>query len=80
MITSLNPVGCQRNQSKQEWEKTSGNFKNIIAMNTLAGGVVKPDEASKYSWKLDVAAAVIGMSTKKHALESINAFRGDDNE
>jgi len=80
IMTSFNPIGFQMNPSKQECEKTSGNFKNIIAMNTLAGGFVKPEEASKYISKLDVPSVVIGMSTKKHALESINAFRGDENE
>lgn len=76
IMTSFNPIGFQMNPNKQECEKIIEKFKNVIAMNTLAGGFVKPEEAARYISNLGLPSAVIGMSTKKHALESINAFRG----
>lgn len=74
VMTSFNPIGYQMNPSKDECEKSLKQFNKVIAMNTLAGGFVNPHDASNYISKLDVKSVVIGMSTMKHATETINAF------
>lgn len=77
IMTSFNPIGYQMNPSKDKCEKSLKKFSKVIAMNTLAGGFVNPSDASKYISKLDVSSVVIGMSSKEHATETINAFTGN---
>jgi hypothetical protein len=74
IMTSFNPIGYQMNPSKSECEKSLKQFHNVIAMNTMAGGFVSPSQAANYISGLDLDA-VVGMSTQKHALETITAFR-----
>ena len=74
IMTSFNPIGYQMNPSKVECEKQI--FKNeVIAMNTLASGYVKPSESFEYLSKFELSSIVVGMSTKEHAQETISAFK-----
>jgi len=73
VMTSFNSIGYQMNPSKKECE----NFlhkTNVIAMNVLAGGYLKPMAAFEHISKIGINTVVIGMSTKEHALETIKAF------
>ena len=66
-MTSFNPIGYQMNPSKEACEKClDDNHLKIIAMNTLAGGLLKPDESFQYLSKINLHSVVIGMSTKEH--------------
>lgn len=76
IMTSFNPIGYQMNPSKSECENSLKQYSNVIAMNTLAGGFVNPHVAADYISKINIQASVIGMSTKEHATETINAFMG----
>ena len=74
IMTSFNPIGYQMNPSKMECEKQI--FKTeVIAMNTLAAGYVKPLESFEYLSKFGLSSVVVGMSTKEHAQETISAFK-----
>lgn len=67
IMTSFNSVGNQMNPSKEACEKClEDNHLKIIAMNTLAGGLLKPDESFQYLSKINLHSVVIGMSTKEH--------------
>lgn len=74
IMTSFNPIGYQMNPSKIECENNLKQFSKGIAMNVLAGGFVKPQFAADYLSEINVKTAVIGMSTKEHATETINTF------
>lgn len=75
VMTSFNSIGFQMNPSKEECEKYLKFFDNVIAMNTLAGGFLNPQDAAKYISNLNIKSVVIGMSNIEHANETINAFR-----
>ena len=73
VMTSFNSIGYQMNPSKKECE----NFlpkTNVIAMNVLAGGYLKPMEAFDYISKIGINSVVVGMSSKEHAQETIDVF------
>jgi hypothetical protein len=64
------------NPSREECEKClAENDLRIVAMNTLAGGYLKPHEAAEYTSKLNLDYITIGMSTKEHADETIKLFQ-----
>jgi len=75
VMTSFNSIGFQMNPSKEECEKYLKYSNNVIAMNTLAGGFLNPQDAAKYISNLNIKSVVIGMSNIEHANETINAFR-----
>jgi len=74
IMTSFNPIGYQMNPSKQECENYIPKA-NIIAMNVLAGGFLKPKESFDYISKLDINSVVLGMSSKEHVKETIEIFK-----
>jgi len=74
IMTSFNPIGYQMNPTKEECEKNLGKTR-VFAINSLAGGYLRPQESFKYISKLDIDSVVIGMSSKKHAIETITAFK-----
>jgi hypothetical protein len=76
IMTSFNSIGYQMNPSREECEKClAENDLRVIAMNTLAGGYLKPQEAAEYTSKLNLDYITIGMSTKEHADETIKLFQ-----
>jgi len=74
IMTSFNPIGYQMNPSKHECENYLPKA-NIIAMNVMAGGFLKPKESFDYISKMDINSVVLGMSTKEHAKETIEIFK-----
>ena len=74
VMTSFNPIGYQMNPSKEDCEKCISKTE-VIPMNTLAGGYLKPEESFQYLSKLGVKSIVVGMSSKEHAQETINALK-----
>lgn len=75
VMTSFNPIGYQMNPSRQACEDCiSQNNLQVIAMNVLAGGYLKPTESASYLKKLGLPSAVIGMSSKSHVDETMSAF------
>lgn len=76
VMASFNPSGQQMNPSREACEQALKSAKcEVIAMNALAGGLVRPGEAAGYVAGLGLGSVVVGMSTKEHARESIEAFR-----
>lgn len=75
IMTSFNPIGYQMNPSQKECEVCLQEKQKIIAMNVLAGGFLEPHESAQYISKLGIDSVVVGMSTEKHAKETIDAFR-----
>jgi len=73
IMTPFNSIGYQMNPSQKDCENYLSKS-NVIAMNVLAGGYLKPAEAFEYISKLGINTVTIGMSTKKHAQETIDAF------
>jgi len=73
VMTSFNSIGYQMNPSKNECEDFLPKS-NVIAMNVLAGGYLKPMEAFDYISKIGINSVAIGMSSKIHAQETIEAF------
>ena len=73
IMAPFNSIGYQMNPSKKDCENYLSK-NNVIAMNVLAGGYLKPAEALEYVSKLGINSLVIGMSTKEHAQETIEAF------
>ncbi len=73
IMTSFNSIGYQMNPSKKECEDYLHKT-NVIAMNVLAGGYLKPPEAFEYISKIGINSVVIGMSNKEHAQDTIEAF------
>ncbi len=74
VMTSFNPIGYQMNPSKEDCEKCVSKTE-VIPMNMLAGGYLKPEESFQYLSKLGVKSIVVGMSSKEHAQETINALK-----
>ena len=74
IMTSFNPIGYQMNPSKDDCENFLSEA-NVIAMNVLAGGFLKPKESFEYISKLDINSVVLGMSSKEHAKETIEIFQ-----
>lgn len=76
VMTSFNSVGNQMNPSKEEYELClkENNIK-VIAMNVLAGGLVKPRDAAQYITTVTPHAVVVGMSTREHVTETMKVFR-----
>ncbi len=74
IMTSFNPIGYQMNPSKDDCENFLSEA-NVIAMNILAGGFLKPKESFEYISKLDINSVVLGMSSKEHAKETIEIFQ-----
>jgi len=74
IMTSFNPIGYQMNPSKDDCENFLSEA-NVVAMNILAGGFLKPKESFEYISKLDINSVVLGMSTKEHAKETIEIFQ-----
>jgi hypothetical protein len=64
------------NPSREACEKTikDGGF-TLLAMNILAQGAVRPEEAFDYLAGLGVRHAVIGASTESHIAESFGAAK-----
>lgn len=76
IMTSFNSIGNQMNPSREECEVCLlNNNVDLIAMNVLAGGLLKPVDAAKYVSSLNIRKLVIGMSTKEHVSETIHEFR-----
>lgn len=76
IMTSFNSVGNQMNPSKEECELClTENKIKVIAMNVLAGGLINPNEAGRYISTINPYAVVVGMSTREHVIETVNAFR-----
>jgi len=74
IMTPINPLGYQMNPSQEECENYLSKA-NVMAMNVLAGGLLKPKESFNYISKLDINSVVIGMSSKDHAKETIEIFQ-----
>lgn len=74
IMTSFNPIGYQMNPSKDDCENFLSEA-NVVAMNILAGGFLKPKESFEYISKLDINSVVLGMSSKEHAKETIEIFQ-----
>jgi len=74
IMTSFNPIGYQMNPSKDDCENFLSEA-NVIAMNILAGGFLKPKESFEYISKLGINSIVLGMSSKEHAKETIEIFQ-----
>jgi len=75
VMTSFNPIGYQMNPSKKECERCLQEKNKVIAMNVLAGGFVNPENSAKYISKLGINKVTIGMSSIKHAENTILAFK-----
>jgi len=75
-MTSFNKIGTQMNPSKEECEKClEQNDVEVIAMNTLSGGYLKPNEAFEYINKLPkIRSIVVGASTKNHIADTFDIF------
>jgi len=74
IMTSFNPIGYQMNPTQTDCENYLKQVDKVIGMNVLAGGLVKPLDSAKYISKLNLGSIVVGMSTVKHANETINTF------
>ena len=73
IMTSFNPIGYQMNPTKEECETHLGKTR-VIAMNTLAAGYVKPNDAFSYIKNLDIDSVVVGMSKKEHIIDTVTKF------
>ncbi len=76
VMASLNKIGFFVNPSlNAAVESVSRPGMNFSAMNTLAGGALKPDEAYKYLSDIpNVKSVVVGMSKKNHIDETVGAI------
>ena len=75
VMTSFNPIGFQMNPSRGVCEAKLGKYNGrITAMNTLAGGLVKPRDTASYLSGLGLSCATVGVSTKDHLKEYVDAF------
>ncbi len=72
IMAPFNSIGFQMNPSKSQNENILKNSDaNIIAMNTLASGFIKPKEAYKYiSQFSEIKSFIIGSSSKRHIFET----------
>lgn len=77
IMTSFNKIGTQMNPTKEACEICiQENQLDVIAMNTLSGGYIKPKDAATYIKNLGkIKSVVIGASTKDHIAESFEYFR-----
>ena len=68
IMTSFNKIGTQMNPTPAECEKCIlENDVQVIAMNTLSGGYLKPKDAFDYLEKFPkIKSIVVGSSTKEH--------------
>ena len=78
IMTSFNPLGYQMNPTQTDCEKYLKHVDKIIAMNVLAGGLMKPLDSAKYISKLNLDSIVVGMSTVEHVKETIDAFHHNE--
>ena len=74
IMASFNPLGYLMNPSREAYEDSLGKS-DVIAMNVLAAGYLKPEESFEYIFKHPIQSVVVGMSTKEHAEETINSFK-----
>lgn len=81
IMTSFNKVGFQMNPSREVCERYLRDYNvNILAMNTLAAGYLKPTEAYDYVYSLpNINSVVVGISSKEHANETIGILNSKIN-
>jgi len=74
ICTSINKINFRMSGGIDTYRKYLSNRKSkIIAMQVLAAGAVKPDEAIKFIGSLNgVDSVLFGASTKKHILDTKN--------
>lgn len=76
VMASINSSGFYVNPSMDEAiTEISRPGMQFIAMNTLAGGAIKPEEAYKFLGGIsNIDSVVVGMSKKEHILETVNTI------
>lgn len=77
VMASFNPTGFYVNPSLEECSAAVRQpGLRFVAMNTLASGTVKPDDAFRFLGQFpNVESIVVGMSRKEHAEETVAAAR-----
>jgi hypothetical protein len=76
IMTSFNKAGFLMNPTRQECEKSLQNYSgDVIAMNIMAGGFLKLNEAYEYIVSLPkIRNVVIGVSSMEHAKKTFELF------
>lgn len=77
IMAPFNKVGFQMHPSLAENEQCLHRHRfQLVAMGTLAGGYLKPDDAYAYLFRQpNVASVVVGASTEAHAKETFESIR-----
>ena len=77
VMASLNPIGFSVNPSLESCEQVLQTPEiDFVAMNTLAGGAVPPEEAYRFLARFPaVRSVVVGFSQKNHAEETVRAIQ-----
>jgi len=81
IMAPFNPIGFQMNPSKLQNENIlKESNANIIAMNTLASGFVRPEKAYQYLSKFPkIKSFIVGSSSKKHIYETFHQINKNIN-
>ena len=71
IMSAVNKKGFFMNPGNSEYESVISNTDHVVlAMATLASGVIKPHEAYEYLAKIGIKHVVVGLSSKGHAEET----------
>jgi hypothetical protein len=77
IMANVNKVGFAMNPSREACERClAENDIDVVAMESLASGYLKPDEAYEYIGRYPrVVSVAVGVSTREHAAETYGAIR-----